>query len=368
MEILKFLLKSLLVCVIIAAIVIAGVALYIKFFGRLNIEQMLSRAIGAPVKFQGVSLELDKGRIYFSDITIMNKIDFEDNLFKAEKFVVSINTEKFDKNRTIAIEEVTVEKGILNIERNRKGLFNIITASQPDHNEQSGLAYAAELPAMNGLYALASNFKSIVIKDSIINFKDNYISQPPFACYFNNVDFQFKTTPSPNGNIGANCSANFRIPMKSGQNGSLALKADMTIYSDKTNLEATLQTRYINLMLFLPYFEKNTPFSFQSGSFSSDTTFRMHENMIDSPTTVRFHDLKLAIKPGKENAQFLQTAVNKLAPYLTSQQGDIYFDFVIKGPAAKPQAGLGPRVKFAIGVVALEELSNALQQIQKFKQ
>ena len=87
--------------------------------------------------------------------------------------------------------------------------------------------------------------------------------------------------------------------------------------------------------------------------------------MIDSPTTTVFHKLKLTIDPGMENAKFLETTANKLVRYLTSGKGEVAFDFVIKGPVDNPQAGLGPKVKFAMGMVVLEELGNIIQQLQK---
>ena len=43
------------------------------------------------------------------------------------------------------------------------------------------------------------------------------------------------------------------------------------------------------------------------------------------------------------------------------------FDFVIKGDANNPEIGMGPQVKFAIGRVAIEELGNFLQQLQKMQ-
>ncbi len=80
-----------------------------------------------------------------------------------------------------------------------------------------------------------------------------------------------------------------------------------------------------------------------------------------------FHKLNIAVDPSKENAQFLEASVNRLVPYLMSGAGEINFDFVIKGSAYNPEIGLGPQVKFAIGRVAIEELSNFIQQIQNIK-
>ncbi len=368
MEILKFLLKWFIVAVIVAAILIGGTSIYLAFFGKGTIEKALSDMLGSQVRFEAVSMDLGKGLVHFKGFTVLNKLEFEDNIFKADKFVVSIDKEKYDKDKVFAIQEVVIEKGVLNIERNKKGVFNIASLNTEYLPGEYGVAYAAEIQAVSGLYNFASNFRSIVITDSIVNFKDAYISQTPFTRYCDKFNFQFRTSPPSNGNIQANSSMSFRIPMQSPPHGTVSFKASMSVYPNRVDTEGTLVSKDINLTLFLPYLAKHTPFNFNSGSFSSTTTFRMHNNVIDSPTTVLLHNLRLAVKPGMENSQFMQTAVNRLAPYLQSGQNDLYFDFVIKGPADRPQAGLGPRVKFAIGMVVLEELSNAMQQIQKFKQ
>jgi len=129
-------------------------------------------------------------------------------------------------------------------------------------------------------------------------------------------------------------------------------------------MNTTLDTSNVDLMQFLPYFESYTPFSFREGLFSSHTTFEMHNNMISSPTTMVFHKLSLLVGPGMENAQFFTTSVNKLVPYLTSGSGEIVFDFIINGPVQSPQANLGPRVKQAVGMAAMEELGRMLQQFK----
>ena len=93
----------------------------------------------------------------------------------------------------------------------------------------------------------------------------------------------------------------------------------------------------------------------------------MHENNIDSLTTMYFSNLYLVINTHDENAQFLQVSINRLAPYLRSGE-NLIFDFVMKGNVMNPQFGVGPRVKYAIGMVAIEEVSKILQQIQRAQQ
>ena len=87
--------------------------------------------------------------------------------------------------------------------------------------------------------------------------------------------------------------------------------------------------------------------------------------MLNSLTMMVFHKLKLETDPEKKNTEFLQVAVNKLEPYLTSGNGEIIFDFIIKGPVEKPSVSIGPKVKIAIGMAVMEEVIKQLQRMQK---
>lgn len=367
MEILRFLFKCFVICIVIAAVIVASISIYLTFFGKSTVEDIISKAIGSKIKYDNMSLDLNRGVVNFEGFTVLKDIDFEENLFSADRFVVSIDKERFDKDKTLVLEEIFIENGTLTIERNRQGVFNILPSGKEIFGSSTGKAYAADFTSDGNFYNLAKSFKSIEIKDSFITFKDYYISDNPVVLYCDKFNFEFRTSPLPGDSVGAACRANLNIPMREGVNGSAGFKSDMAIYPDRVDWEGVLETKHINLMLFLPYFDKYTPFYFNSGLFSSTTHVRVHNRVIDSPTVMLFNNLRLGVKPGNENAQFLQTAVNRLAPYLMSQQGDLYFDFAIKGAIEKPQAGLGPKVKYAIGMVALEELSKAMQQIQKLK-
>ncbi|MDD5422706.1 MAG: DUF748 domain-containing protein [Candidatus Omnitrophica bacterium] len=368
MNIAKNLVKIFVVSVILIAVTIAFISLYMQLFGKRAIEEAVSNMLGSRIKFTGVALDIKKSMVSFQGFTVMNKMEFEENIFMADKFTVSIDREKFEKERQLVFEEIHIDRGTLTIERNAKGLLNLAAWPVYDPPGQAGVAYAAEAPASGGIYNFAKSIKKITISNSVLRFKDYYISREPFSIYADNFNFEFTPTGISREKIGADCSFKLRIPVLNSVNGSAEFSAGMAIYPERVDMEAALYTNYINMALFLPYFDAYTPFSVKDGVFSSDTRFRMHDNMVDSLTTISFHKLHIKAKPGAENSQFLQTSVNRLTPYLMSQQGNLIFDFVIKGPAEKPEAGLGPRVKYAIGMVALEEFSKAMQQLQNLKQ
>jgi len=370
MRIIKTVFKIFVISVILVAIIIAGIALYMKFYGKSLLENALSNMLGSKVKFESVSLNLDKYTVNFRDFSILSEINFDENILNAEKCTLILNKERFEKEKKIAFEDIVIKKGVLNIERNKEGIFNISYNSPRKIDDRGAIAYAATPADSGGLYNFAQNVRKLTIKDSVINFKDYYVPQGPFTITCDNFNLDFTSgqeSGSSSDPIPVKYTLSFRIPNTRYRDGEFLLSAGMDVYKHQVDTKMAVETKYIDLMQFLPYFESYTPFSFNTGLFSSSTNFRMHNNMIDSTTTMVFHKLNLIIDPGMENAKFLETSANRLVPYLMSGKGEIIFDFIIKGPVDNPRIGLGPRLKFAIGLVVIEELGNFIQQLQKLQ-
>jgi len=136
--------------------------------------------------------------------------------------------------------------------------------------------------------------------------------------------------------------------------------------TQKLTMSNRLELSDVNITTFEPYYDKYSPLVFTKGKCSGTLVFDFDNGDIGSTNDVRFSDLSFTIKPGYENAAFWQTTVQDLARYLTSSAGDVYFDFKMKGPMAKPRFYLGPRAKKALTAMTFDQVSgaiaNALQQ------
>lgn len=370
MKVIKVVLKIFIVSILLIAILITSISLYIKFYGKNLIMDALSNMLGVRVKFENISLNLDEYAINFKGFSIPSEISFEkETVFDAEKFSLVLNRDKLKEEGRVVFEKLIIKKGVLNIVRNHKGVFNISYHPPEKDDYRSGIAYADQPAATIDLYNLAKNVKGIYIQDSIINFKDHYLPRGPIAVRCDNFGVTLVSElkeKSLSNFIPMKFSVGFKIPGKR-LTGDFRLDGDIYVLKDRVDMDIEIDTRSIDVMQFLPYFNNYTPFSFNEGIFSSETKFVVKDNIIDSLTTMVFHRLKLLVDPGKENTRFLEASVNRLAPYLMSRKGEIIFDFVIKGPLENPRIGLGPRVKFAVGLVVAEELSNMLQQLQKLR-
>ena len=355
--------------IVIIAAIIGAAFLYLKLYGKNIIEAKLSGVLGRPIKFESFSLDLKEYKVEFDKFRIPSKAGFkEKDLFSAGKLTVMLDKEKFRSERKVIFELIEVKNAILHIERNKRGALNIAYDNIGKRRYRTGLAYAA-MPRPNAalLYKFAKGVKKLAIRDSIIEFTDSYIYGVPYTLNCHDFNLALTSGEMP-GFMSLTGTLAFMIPASGyTAEGKVLVRISMAVYEHMANMEINMDTQNIDVMQFQPYFEQYTPFYFKEGLFSSTTKFEMHQNIISSLTTMAFHRLQLWLKPGMQNTQFLNENVNKLVPYLTSGSDDIIFDFTIGGSPANPQFGLGPKVKYAITMVAVQEVGKVLQQLQQLQ-
>ena len=361
--------KRFFIAVLLLFFVLAAAAfLFLKIFGKGILETVLSDMLGTKIKFNSFSMNLVENTFYFGGLSLPAGPNFGNRpVFSAAKFTVILDREALENDRKIVIERIVIENGILYIERNKKGAFNIAYNAADERRPKGGMAYT-DTPKPGGLYKFASNVRRLSIKNSAVEFKDYYIYEVPFTVSCVNFDLDFdagKKVTHPSEWIPVRCRAGFAIPgNRYAREGGVFLDASIAIYKFMMDVEITAETDHVDITQFFPYLEKYTPFSVNEGLFSSTTNFRMHNNVINSLTTMIFHRLNLIVEPDKQNAEFLQTTANRLLPYLTADTGEIIFDFVMEGPADDPKIDLGPQVRRALGLLTSGTVSRVLQQLQ----
>ncbi len=369
MKTLKIILKIFVICALLAAVVTGAVVLYMKFYGQEILENALSDMLGSEVEFESVSLNLKDYAVNFSDFSIASRIDLEENVLNAEKFTIILNEEMLKQEKQVVFDEIIIEKGTLNVTKDRKGGFNVSYNKREQSRYEPGVAYAQE-PEMqvSPLHDLIKAVKKLTIKDSVVNYKDLYVPYGPFTITLDKFDLSLTSGDrSSDGAIPVACVLSFRIPNDRYRDSGFALNAKLTVYKYWTNVEMVMETSYIDVMQFFPYFSSYTPFIFKDGLFSSNTKFRMHDDNITSLTTMEIHRLNFTVDPHWQNGQFLNANINRLVPYLRSSRGDLIFDFVVIGTVDDPQIGVGPRVKKAIGMVVKGGMAKVLRQLQAMR-
>ncbi|HPM42557.1 MAG TPA: hypothetical protein PLV52_01860 [Candidatus Omnitrophota bacterium] len=136
---------------------------------------------------------------------------------------------------------------------------------------------------------------------------------------------------------------------------------------DPTTPRLTMGNRFtasgLDLLVFKPYYDKLSPFDFKRGRFSGTLVFDFDNGNIGSTNEIRLRDLSFSIKEGFEGSSVWGTPVSELARYFTSPQGDIVFDFKLKGDMSNPKMELGPISKRALTAMAVDKVSQVLRSV-----
>jgi len=364
----KVFLKVLLIIVVISAIFLATVAIFVKVIWKPAVEKFLSDTLGVRIEFRGATLNLEASTITLRGVKILSDKDFKRNTFYADECTLAIDRDVFKQKRKILVNEVIIEGGELNVERNRRGIWNIAHADPLTSDYSPGVAYAATRRNTEALYTFVKNIHKVSIRNAKIILLDNYIPGGPLQVNFYGFDFYLNSKQEHEASyIPVNIDMGFSIMNDRYKDSKVRLQGNFNAYQNGMDADIVINTSHVDLMQFLPYFETYTPFSFNDGLFSSTTECSIRGEDIDCLTTMLFHKLKLLlIRERLQNALFLETSVNKLAPYLT-RSGEIVFDFVIKNTLSNPKFGLGPRVKYAITLVTIQEVNKFMQTLQKLR-
>jgi len=352
---LKFMLKFFVICSLIAALFIGGAALYMKLYGKALAQSVLSDMLGLEVKYGGAAVDIDKGSVSFTGVTIADRASPGNYFLKIEKLILGIDKDRLIKERAVVVKSARLEGAALNLERSKDGSFNIRFSGRGGPGSRKSA------------YDILSGLKEISIINSRVRFSDSFIARRPAVAIFDGFNLQFRSSGAGHDVIRATCSAGALVPSASYASGALSIRTGMAIYRDRVNLDAQLDAQFVDLAFLCPYINRYTPFIFRGGLFSSASDLRIYNNRLDSPTTVVFHAIDMNVKPYTQNSQFLEANVGKLVPYLESRGGEIIFDFYLTGTLGNITAGVGPRVRNAIGMATMEEMSKIFQQLQRLR-
>lgn len=351
----------------ICSVIIAAIFLYVTFFGKDFIERSLSDFFGSRIKFKSVSLNLEKSAVSLGNFSIENELALEKKIFNAEVFTLKINKAAFEKEKKVIFDEITVERAVVNVERKPDGKISLILPVPPEKPKGQGASGEKDNGSKDGLYNFVKTVRKVSIKNSIVRFWDYSVSSDPFLIRCERLSVEMASDPEAakeNGYIPVKIVTNFEVPNAPYPSGTVYLGVDMKVYKPFFETNIKFAGRDIDIDHIKPYLDLYTPFIFNKGSFSMDLDAAIASNNIDAFTTIVFHTLRVGINPRKQDSEFLETSVNRLMPYLTSSQGEVAFDFVIRGPLSNPTFGMGPKLKAAAGMAVRDEVAKYIQAIQ----
>ncbi len=364
------------------AIIIAIIGI-IAFVWRYQIlqysaEKLVRKSLPDYITVEKMSFDFRNSRIVFGGMKILNPPNFY------EKYLIEIGEVecryKIKGGNILSGLEIfspIIRKPVLYIDRLSDGRTNL--QEMPSFMQKAdqinraprkasgggeagkgfGKAGAADHGNLAGIVKLPEDF---IVKDGKVIFMDGMVRPGPYMITLDGIE----------SNLKLKLDSTYVRAMNIATTGSgfinghpnQTIKWD-TKY-DPTTPALTMSNNFtvsgVDILTFLPYYDKYSPFVFGKGYFSGSLIFDFDNGSIGSNDEILLSQMSFSVKKGYENAQFLETTVPDLVKYFTSKSGDIIFDFKIKGPISNPQFYLGPLSKQAVAAMAIDKISQALKE------
>jgi hypothetical protein len=129
---------------------------------------------------------------------------------------------------------------------------------------------------------------------------------------------------------------------------------------EKLSMSNTFDIDGVDFTHFQPYYDKFSPFIFHAGLASGRLVFNFQDAEISSTNEVFFSGLDIEQKQDHSFNRFWPSGIDDLYRYFSSEQGDIVFDFKIKGPMAEPKFYLGSKTKRALTYMVVQKVAGRI--------
>ena len=366
--------KSIIVIAALLLLIVAVLFIYRYQILQYTTEALMRKYLPDYVKIDTIRFDFRKGEVVLGGLRILNPPEFsKEYLAEIEKITCNYKLRGKTIMDGLELSGPVLNNAVLNIERLGNGKLNLAEAGTLIGGRPSELPAEKTAPdnrsAVGGPAQvnkrLAAGVKlpeTFMIKNAKAIVTDRLANAKPTIITFENIDAEFtmkmdtyytrilQIDSAGQGNVAGDSSQVIKW------NISVNPTAPRLTMSSRFDVSGVLITP------FEAYYDKYSPLVFKAGRFSGLLIFDFDNGMIGSSDELRLSDLKFFVKPGYENAEFLETTVPDLVKYFTSPYGEIIFDFKIKGDMADPKFYLGPKSKEAIISMAVDKISNAIQK------
>lgn len=368
--------KKLLILIVVFA-AMAGTVIYIfrDEILQYSAQSIVKKNLPDYIVVDKVVFDYKKGELILKGLAVKNPPGYD------EKFLASIGTltcgYKFRGKGIfdgIEVTKISAERPTFYIERQRNGRMNVNEMGPVMSSGAIERSPAPEAPASEGKEATIGGKKfyeffklpdTVEFSDGSIVFNDMTVGRDGYRLVFGRA----------NGNISLELSPDYQEVRAVRTRGAGVINEDPSqrigweIWLDPRRKGLTMANRFdvsgIRITQFKPYYDRYSPIDIMSGMASGALVFNFDNGVIGSMNTVKLKDLKFAVKQDSSAAEFWKTTVPDLIRYLRSAPGEITFDFKIKGTMDSPEIYPGPIVKQAIQNMAVDKISQAIQQISQ---
>lgn len=373
--------------VIAVVIIIAAALLFIYRYSLLqySADTIIRNILPSYIKIDKISFEPQRARLVLRGFRILNPPEFSYRyLLEADEIICAYRMRGKNIMDGIEVLEPVLQNPVLAIERLRNGAINLtsmpqfiqsVSASrakpQDENNKSAGWktsslrkGVATGMQTVIGNKTLADMVRlpeTFFVKKGRLVFTDRLLRTSTTI----SVD-------SIEAEIYLKLDRSYTKVLSAGSKGEGVLNGHSrevvrwnSTYNPTTP-RLTMSNRFnvsdLDIMVFKPYYDRFSPFDFRRGTFSGTLIFDFDNGNIGSTNEIRMRNLAFAVKEGAPNASLWDASVNDIARYFMTPQGEIVFDFKMKGDMASPRFYLGPISRQAITAMAVDKITQAIQQ------
>jgi len=367
--------KKIFLSLLVLFIIVASVAFFYRYkILQYSAQTLIRKVLPEYISVDRIYFDFKRGEIAFTGFKILNPPGF------ANKYLLEIGeiTCGYKKRGKAVIEgfevvEPVLKRFTLNIERLGNGSLNLKEmggvpgkkgAGKP---EEKGTAPSGTTGSIK-LSKLIKLPEDFLLKDAKVVFADRFGFKEPYLTTFEKIDAKISVKFDDNYSkvLGLSSTGEGNI------NGYGDEVVRWVIALNPTAQKLTMSNRFevsgAAITPFEPYYDRYSPFIFRGGRFSGTLIFDFDNGSIGSSNEIRLSGLQFSVKRGFENAGLWETTVPDLVKYFTSSSGEIVFDFKIKGEMSNPKFYLGPISKRALAAMAIDKISEAIQQAAQSKE
>lgn len=377
--------KAMLAAGVIIIAVFVAVFLYRYAILQYSADALIRKLLPKYVEIENISFQPQIGKLILKKFRILNPSGFSVKyLLEVDEVVCAYRMRGKNILDGVEVLEPVLKRPTLTIERLRDGTLNIIRMPQfiqgmslqrPAVREDNRISPGWRSESMQkginkGIQAMVGN-KSVsdifklpevfIVKDGQLVFVDR-MPQTAGTIILSSIEAQ----------IDVKLNKAYTAITSAGSTGEGVVnnrKSEVVRWNSIWNPvtpRLTMANRFnvsgIDMVTFKPYYDRFSPFDFKRGTFSGTLVFDFDNGNIGSTNEVRLSNIAFAVKQDAPNAGFWDTSASDLARYFMTPQGEIVFDFKIKGDMNSPRFYLGPISKQAVTAMAIDKVTQAIQQ------
>ena len=365
--------------ILIAAVVFIIFALCAIFIYRYQIlqysaESFIKKVLPNYVKIDKIEFVGQEHKVIIKGFEILNPPGFSsDCLLKIDEINAGYKLKGKSIMDGLEITEPSLKKPVLYIERMRNGVLNLSEMQkvlEKNGPARTGEGQGSKITSHSSL-ALPGNRKIsdiiklpeiFALKDGQVIFTDNLNFSRPYVITFDDVNSTISLKLNEFYSAVLNVSSNGGGRLNHDRSEAIKWSVTLNPATPRLTMSSRFDVTGLSILTFEPYYDKYSPLIFKSGRFSGTLIFDFDNGNIGSSDEIHLLNFRFDVKPGSENAVFWDTTVPDLVRYFTTSQGEIIFDFKIKGDMSSPRFYLGPISKQALTSMAIDKISNAIEQ------